>query len=190
MASFTVMPRKKRLEASGLIHHSCMHAVDGELVFRCDEDRIGYLVMLRAAVISYGWHCLSYCLMGTHLHLLVETPEPNFGDGMRWLHGHYGRCFNRHHGRRGHLFQGRYHDEPVLKEAHLLSVVPYIAANPVEAGICRDPRDWFWGSHRAVAAGTPARWTAHDRLVDHLEAITGSRDAYGRLLDARLRGAY
>src|SRR4051794_12074487 len=144
------MPRKRRLEESGLIHHACMHAVDGELVFTEDEDRIGYLAMLAATVGRYGWHCLSYCLMGTHLHLLVETPKPNFGDGMRWLHGHYGRCFNDQHGRDGHLFQGRYHDEPVESQAHLTRVVGYIAVNPMAAGLCRDPRDWPWGSHASV----------------------------------------
>jgi REP element-mobilizing transposase RayT len=164
-----------------------MHGVNEELIFRGDEDRIGYIAMLAATVSRYGWLCLAHCLMGTHLHLLVETPEPNFGDGMRWLHGHYARCFNKQHHRDGHLFGGRYHDEPVLTEAHLLTVVPYIAANPVEAGICRDPRDWPWGSHRAVAAGAPASWTAHDHLVDRLEAITGSRYAYERLVEARLR---
>jgi hypothetical protein len=37
--------------------------------------------------------------MGTHLHLLIETPHPNFAEGMRWLHGHYGRCFNKQHRR-------------------------------------------------------------------------------------------
>jgi putative transposase len=188
MAPSTVMPRKKRLEESGLIHHACMHAVDGELVFRCDEDRIGYLAMLAATVLRYGWQCLSYCLMGTHLHVLVETPEPNFGDGMRWLHGHYGRCFNKQYPpRKGHLFHDRYHDEPVLTEAHLLNVVPYIATNPAEAALCRHPADWPWGSHSRVAAGTPAPWTAHDRLVDRLEAVTGSRKAYERLVEARLR---
>ena len=164
-----------------------MHGVNDELIFRDDEDRIGYVVILVATVSRYRWRCLSYCLMGTHVHLLIETPEPNFGEGMRWLHGHYGRLFNRQHKRKGHLFQDRYHDEPVVTEGHLLNVVPYIAANPVEAGVCRDPRDWPWGSHQAVAARKPAAWTAHEHLVDRLEAVTGSRNAYERLLEARLR---
>ena len=181
------MPRKSRIEAPRLIHHACLHGVNDELIFRTDEDRIGYLLMLAAAVARYGWLCLAYCLMGNHVHLLIETPEPNFADGMRWLHGHYGRCFNRQHNRRGHLFKGRYHDEPVLTEAHLLTVVPYIAVNPVEAGFCGDPVDWPWSSHRAVAIGCPAIWTAHDHLLDRLEAVTGSRGAYEALVAARLR---
>jgi hypothetical protein len=124
--------------------------------------------------------------MGTHLHLLIETPEPNFGEGMRWLHGHYGRCFNKQHRRTGHLFQGRYHDEPVLTEAHLVSAVGYIAVNPVDAGLCRAPRDWPWGSHRAVVKGLSPDWMAHDHLVERLAAISGAADAYEAVVTARL----
>lgn len=183
------MPRKARIELPGLPHHACLHAVDGEVLFRTEEDRIGYLAMLAATVARYDWLCLMYCLMGNHLHLLVETPEANFGEGMRWLHGHYGAAYNRHYNRDGHLFRGRYHDEPILTEAHFLTVVPYIAANPVEAGFCANPSDWPWGSHCTAARGIPAPWLAHAHLIDRLEATTGSRDAYDRLVAARL-GSY
>jgi REP element-mobilizing transposase RayT len=181
------MPRKHRRDESGLIHHACMHGINDELIFKSDEDRIGYIAMLVATVIRHGWLCLSYCLMGTHLHLLIETPHPNFAEGMRWLHGHYGRCFNKQHRRDGHLFRRRYHDEPILTEGHLLNAVGYIVVNPVEAGLCRDPREWPWGSHHAVAAGAPASWTAHARLIDRLEAVTGVRDTYDALVASRLR---
>jgi REP element-mobilizing transposase RayT len=183
------MPRRKRREGSGLIHHACLHGVDDEFVFIDDEDRIGYVTMLAATVLRYGWLCLGYCLMGTHLHLLVETPEPNFGEGMRWLHGHYGRCFNLQHGRTGHLFKGRYHDEPVVTDGHLINVVGYIAVNPVEACLCNEPQEWEWGSHRAASAGAPRSWMAHGHLVDRLAAITGSRTAYEAVVASRLKGS-
>jgi len=165
-----------------------MRGVDGELVFTDDEDRVGYVLMLAATVSRYSWRCLSYCLMGTHVHLLIETPLPNFGEGMRWLHGHYGRCFNAQHGRVGHLFQGRYHDEPVLTDGHLVNAVGYIALNPVDGGLCRDPAGWRWSSHHAVARGRPPKWMAHEILVDRLEAITGARMAYESIVASRLRG--
>jgi REP element-mobilizing transposase RayT len=163
-----------------------MHGVNDEFVFLDDEDRCGYVAMLAATAARYRWLCLSYCLMGTHVHLLVETPEPNFASGMRWLHGHYARCFNEHRSRRGHLFKGRYHDEPVVTDGHLINAVGYIAANPVEAGLCADPRDWRWGSHHSVATGAPRSWMAHYRLLDRLEAITGSRQSYDSIVASRL----
>lgn len=158
-----------------------MRGVDGEMIFRSAEDRAGYLLMLGATVRRYRWHCLAYCLMGTHLHLLVETPDANFGDGMRWLHGHYGSGFNRQHQRRGHLFQGRYHDEPVLTESHYMNAVRYITANPVDAGLCRHPDDWPWSSHAVMRKLRRHPWLSHARLVDHFDALLGPR-SYERLV--------
>ena len=101
------MTRKKRRDESGLIHHACLHAVSDEFVFVHDEDRIGYLLMLAATVTRFGWLCLSYCLMGTHLHLLIETPEPTFIAGMHWLHARYAGAVNKQRNRDGHLFKAR-----------------------------------------------------------------------------------
>jgi putative transposase len=159
-----------------------MRGVDGEFIFRTDEDRAADLAMLAATVKRYRWHCLSYCQMGTHLHLLIEQTEMNFSEGMRWLHGHYASSFNRHHDRDGHLFPGRYHDEPILTEAHLVNAVRYIVFNPVEAGLCRDPREWRWGSHGSVAAGTIRPWLAHGRLVKLTNGILGP-GSYERLTE-------
>ena len=181
------MPRRPRREESGLIHHATMRGVDGEFIFHGAEDRAGYLAMLVATVKCYGWLCLAYCLMGTHLHLLVETPEPNFGEGMQWLHGQYGRCFNKQYPREGHLYQGRYHDEPVETDDHLINAVGYIATNPVTAGLCRDPSEWPWSSHASVV-GTIGRkpWLAHGRLVKYLDGIAGP-NAYEQLIATRVR---
>jgi putative transposase len=162
-----------------------MRGGDGESLFRTDEDRIGYLVMLAATVAAYSWRCLSYCLMGNHVHLLVETPQPNFGAGMQWLHGRYAQCFNRQHDRKGPLYDGRYHDEPVETEDHLAMVVGYIALNPVDAGLCRHPAAWRWGSHHGVTRGIRRDWLAHDHLVERLAAISGSSDAYERIVASR-----
>ena len=43
-----------------------------------------------------------------HVHLLVETPAANLGEGIQRLHGRYAQTFNERHRRSGHLFQGRY----------------------------------------------------------------------------------
>jgi REP element-mobilizing transposase RayT len=42
--------------------------------------------------------------MENHVHLLLETPEPTLGKGMRELHGTYAQIFNARHGRVGHVF--------------------------------------------------------------------------------------
>ena len=65
-------------------------------------------MLLEQVVVRHGWRCLAYCLMKNHVHLLVETPEPNLAAGMRRLHGLHAQRFNKRHGHVGHVFQGRY----------------------------------------------------------------------------------
>jgi hypothetical protein len=63
----------------------------------------------------------------------------------------YTQRFNRHHGRVGHVFQGRYKAILVEKEAHLLELARYVVLNPVRAKMVRSSKDWKWSSYRATA---------------------------------------
>jgi REP element-mobilizing transposase RayT len=98
--------------------------------------------------------------MTNHVHLLVETPQPNLGDGMQLLHGTYGSWFNNRHTVGGHVFQGRYGAKRIKDEVHLITVARYIDANPVEAGLAATPERWPWCSRGARP--TP-RWLADHR---------------------------
>lgn len=158
----------------------------GRGVNRChtfvdDADYESYTSLLAATVRGYGWHVFAYCLMPNHVHLLVETPEPNLGAGMQLLHGRYARLFNERHHRVGHLFQDRFKSPRITSEAAFVRVIPYVVLNPVAAGLCRSPEDWRWGSHAVVTRPGRVRWLAHELMGDRLEAITGTR-CYSELI--------
>jgi hypothetical protein len=61
------------------------------------RDRTRFLEILGETCARTGWEIHAFCLMGTHFHLVVETPEPNLVNGMRWILGKYGARFNRRH---------------------------------------------------------------------------------------------
>ena len=153
-------------------------------LFIDDVDREGYLELLGSVVARQRWRCLSYCLMDNHVHMLIETPEPNLGDGMRRLHGDFARGLNRRHGSSGHVFQGRFGSKCLRNEGHLWTAAAYIAANPVDAGLCTTPERWSWGSHAfAVTAGAlMPRWLDLSRLFALLAASGG--DPRRRYLEA------
>lgn len=167
------MPRQLRAEQAGGIHHVTARGVARQLIFADDVDRRLYLAMLGRATRFWSWRCLSYCLMGNHVHLLIETPKPNLGRGVQRLHSGYARAFNDRHKRSGHLFQGRFHSELVTTDAQLWATVRYVVANPVEAGLCAEPRDWEWSSHAGVLDGTSPPWLATERLWTYLAAFGG-----------------
>lgn len=154
-----------------------------QLIFLDDTDRQTYLVLLGRVVARTAWRCLAYCLMTNHVHLLVETPEPNLGRGMQRLHGTYAQTFNERHGTSGHVFQGRFGAACARDEGHVWQAAAYIARNPVEAGLCSRPETWPWSSHAVVAgSATTPSWLDTARLLEHFHPLGG--DPARRYLDA------
>lgn len=64
-------------------------------VFLDDEDRQHFLMFLSTIARHRRWSCLSYCLMGNHIHLTVTAPEGDVSDGMRDLLSRHARVFNQ-----------------------------------------------------------------------------------------------
>ncbi|HEX8742305.1 MAG TPA: transposase [Thermoleophilaceae bacterium] len=162
------MARKPRDELAGGVHHVWARGNARGLVFRDDRDRRTYLALLARVVRWKRWRCLAYCLMDNHTHLLVETPHPNLGRGVQWLHGHYARLFNDRHGRSGHVFQGRFGSKLATSDEQLWHAAAYVVRNPVEAGLCAHPRDWEWSSYAATLAAPRPRWLDAERLLGTL----------------------
>jgi REP element-mobilizing transposase RayT len=144
------MARRPRIEVEDGVFHVASRAVDSVLAYREPTDRLEFLDFLWTSVGTYEWRCQSYCLMGTHYHLIVQTPRANLAAGMQMLNGRYAQRFNWRHDRRGHLFGGRFMSVLVKDEAHLMAAHRYVARNPVRAGLSRDPAGWEWSSYRAV----------------------------------------
>jgi REP-associated tyrosine transposase len=118
--------------------------------------------------------------MGNHYHLVIETPVPTLGQGMKWLNGCYAQRFNRRWNRVGHLFQGRYKAILVEKDGYLLELVRYVVLNPVRAGWRQRPDDWRWSSYRALAGldASPS-WLTNDWVLRRFASHRGH--AQGRV---------
>jgi REP element-mobilizing transposase RayT len=174
------MPRRPREEAAGAIHHVYARGNRRQPIYVDDEDRQTYLRILGLVVRTWRWRCLAYCLMGNHLHLLIETPQPNLGGGMHQLHGTYARRFNDRHDHIGHLFQKRYEAKRVRTDEQLCALVRYLAMNPVKAGLCSAPELWRWSS----TARRPD-WLDHPRLLEFIGADGGNASRrYAELIGA------
>jgi REP element-mobilizing transposase RayT len=150
------MPRKYRIEVPGGTFHIGTGAVYEAFAFGDVGDRHDFLELFECVVETYGWRCKTYCLMGTHYHVVAQTPEPNLSRGVQMLNGRYAQRFNGRHGRRGHLFGARFYSVLLETDAHLFAALRYVALNPVRAGLCATPAEWRWSSFRAIAGLEPA----------------------------------
>ena len=146
------MPRQLRLQYPGAIYHVMSRGNRRETIFKDDQDRRRFLVTLGEACEKTGWKVHAFCLMTTHFHLVVETPQPNLVAGMKWLLGTYTVRFNRRHKLVGHLFSGRYKSLIVdgSGTGYLRTVCDYVHLNPVRAGLLSSEqslRKYQWSSY-------------------------------------------
>lgn len=144
------MARSPRDVEPGVFHvyAHCVWAADA--FFRDDEDRMVFLRELALATARVGWRCLSYCVMGTHYHLVLDVDAGVLPKGMHSLNFRYASHFNFRHAMKGHVQGRRYGARRLTDEDDLLGVFKYIARNPVEAFLCEKPEDWPWSSYAAT----------------------------------------
>ena len=76
------MARRLRELIAGGVYHVVARGNGGARIFLDDLDHAEYLKLLLEAAGRCGWNVPAYCLMPNHVHLLVETPEPNLPTGM------------------------------------------------------------------------------------------------------------
>lgn len=174
------MPRPPRSLDPESFAHLTVHAAGTERLFTVEPEAVKFIWTLGDVVSRDRLELAAYCLMSTHVHLLLRDPETTLPNAMRDLQGRYARWFNHRHKRRGPLFDGRYHRTPVEDDGHFLGCARYIARNPVEAGLCRRAGDWRWSSHRALAGAIEApRFLRAEFVIE----MIGSVAAYRRFVD-------
>jgi putative transposase len=164
------MARLARQEFGGGLFHITARTVRRLPLFVNERDALALLSLLDHVTAEIAdWSVLAYCLMPNHFHLVVEAEIDQLSLAMHRINGGYAQRFNRVHGHRGHLFQGRFHAKPVLDEAHLPGSIRYVLLNPVRAGLCERPEYWRWSSYRAsIGLATMPRFLSHARLASAL----------------------
>lgn len=118
--------------------------------FTDDDDRAEFLEILDRIAIEQRWTCHAYCVLDTHVHLLVTGSSTRLANGMRDLLGRYARLFNRRHRRRGHVFRDRHRTFQVHTRRQLQASAHGIFRAPIDAGIVDSAVSWRWSSLRAT----------------------------------------
>ena len=100
------MPRALRVEYPGAIYHVMDRGDRQEDIFVDDVDRQDLLKTLAEACRKTDWQVHAYCLMRNHFHLVVETPNANLVEGMRWFLSAYTIRLNHRQKLFGHVLYG------------------------------------------------------------------------------------
>jgi putative transposase len=91
---------------------------------------------------------VSYCLMPTHFHLVLEQLEDGgISKYIANICNSYTRYFNLKHDRRGPLWQGRFKNILVGSDEQLLHLTRYIHLNSATNDLVKKPEDWKFSSY-------------------------------------------
>ncbi len=85
--------------------------------------------------------------MPNHVHVVLEPiANHTLSEIVRGLKGFSAIKINKLLGRKGPLWQIDYFDRLVRDDDHFDRLVRYLEWNPVKAGLCFEPKAWFWSS--------------------------------------------
>lgn len=149
------MPRCRRIDAPGVVHHVTMRGIERRSIFADDQDREDFLSRLDVVLPAEGVECFAWTLMTNHVHLVLRSGPRAIGEVLRRIATGYAGRFNRRHDRAGHLLQGRFGSRPLGDTDDVRIVIRYVHANPLRAGLVTD---------LAALAGWP--WCGHGALTD------------------------
>ena len=165
------MPRRSRQDSPGSWHHVFNRALSKRALFLSPADHRYFVACLAGAARSGTILVHRFALVLNHYHLLARSPKGRLDSAMHDVQMHYAQYLNRRLGRDGPLFCNRYKNRHVTSDAYHRTLVSYIDANPVAAGVVVRPEDYPWSSAAYHAAGRRPKWLSMDwidaRILEH-----------------------
>ncbi|MDR2718411.1 MAG: transposase [Treponema sp.] len=165
--------RKKREFIEGAFYHVTSRTNDKIRVFENKLGRKIMLITLQDAKDKFRFRLANFCIMPTHVHLLIEPGEGTcLSQIMQWIKTRSARHWNTIHGSTDHLWGNRYFARAVKDPQDYDFIMNYIDQNPVVAGLAATPAEW-------KASG--AFYKAHN-IPGMVNFIQNDRQRYIKLL--------
>ena len=168
----------------GLFHVICRF-FDKNSFLDVEGARPRYLESLSTALSRSDARLLAYCLMSTHVHLVLQLGRRPLGSFMRTVNAPWAMWLNRVTGRIGTTLADRPTSVLCDSEMYILELVRYVHNNPVRAGLVDRASASSWSSQRAyLGLDEPPDWLDIEpvllRFDDDVEA---ARKGFAEFVD-------
>jgi putative transposase len=170
------MSRPLRIDYQNAWHHVMNRARRGQDLFVDKADYQKFIDLLQETTELFNVNVAAYCLMPTHYHLMLQTPDANLSRCMRHLNGVYTQRYNVSHNCDGTLFRGRYKSILVDADTYVLQLVRYIHRNPLMAGLVKRLDQYVWSSHKGyLSKAKKWNWLYKHFVLDMLTTQINSQ---------------
>lgn len=166
------MPRTRRERSESGYYHVTLRGNGKQLLFETSKDRTVFMEAVRSSFMRSGISLIAWCLMGNHVHLIIDDPHDHMGEALHRVASSYASYFNRTFGHTGHVFEGRYGSVPIRDDEQLLAAVRYVHDNPLK-GMGIPPDRYPWSSYTEYASGV-----SHYAQTDVLLALLGGVQSF------------
>jgi len=143
------MPRIHRYLADGYFYHVINRGNGKQKIFHKDQDFAVFIQIMKEAKKHFSIDICAYCLIPNHFHMVLMPNQPDhLSMWMHWLMSTHANRYRQHYKTTGHLWQGRFKSFIIQNDEHLITVLRYVEANPLRAGLVFSAKDWLWSSLR------------------------------------------
>ena len=148
------MPRAAREKSQSETYHIMLRGINQQQIFEDEEDYQKFIEIIKNYQAICEYKIFAYCLMGNHVHLLMEFKKEPIEQAFKRIGSKYVYWYNVKYQRKGHLFQDRFKSEPVDDDPYFLTVIRYIHQNPVKAGLCKKVEEYKYSSYGEYLNGS------------------------------------
>ena len=135
--------REKRVYIEGAFYHVTSRTNNKIKAFESGIRQKIMLITIKAAKSKFGFTLTNFCIMPTHIHLLIQPKErSNLSSIMQWIKTQSAKWWNRNNNSEDHLWGKRFFSRAIMSQQDFDYIMNYIDQNPVVAGIVTEPAEW------------------------------------------------
>jgi putative transposase len=147
------------------VYHVFNRRTDRQRLFPTSRAYDDFIHLMETGRERFNVRICTFCLMETHWHQAIWVRENDGATAvsryLRWLSSGHAQRFRVASGSRGegHVYQDRFKSVAVETDEHYLTLIRYIEANPLNAGLVDRAEHWPW-------SGFTERLSGRRRIVD------------------------
>ncbi|MFC1807791.1 transposase [Candidatus Omnitrophota bacterium] len=176
------MARLPRIYIEKILYYVTSKSGHNENLFLNSSDYSEYVGLIDKYKRQYDFKLFSYCLMPTHLHMLIELKNNvTISNIMHDINSLYTKMYNGRYSKKGHLFQERFKSQFAEKETNLLHLIRHIHMSPKRAKMVNDAAQYPHSSFKSyIAQGSRENPDMRKEVEEVFDLLGGREDEFNR----------